>query len=338
MSTGGPASAEGSPLGEFGRIAAYFRPLASGVPGAFGLTDDAALLDIPADRQLVVTADGMVAGIHFLPDDDPADIAHKILAVNLSDLAAKGATPLAYSLVMALPRNVGDDWVARFAAGLGQAQARFHIDLLGGDSVSTHGPLSLTINALGLVPPGCMVRRSGARPGDGLFVTGTIGDAALGLGLVLGTLVAPVTSDDRTHLLARLRRPTPRVAFAAGLRTIASAGLDVSDGLVADLRHLAQASDVTLRLRVADVPLSPPAARLIAADPTLLQTALTGGDDYEIAFTAPPGAEAAIAAAAHAAGIGVTRIGVVEAGPADIIISDADGKPLEFGVGGWRHA
>lgn len=327
----------GSRLGEFGRIATYFRPLAIGVPGAFDLTDDAAILDIPHDQQLVVTADGMVAGVHFLPGDDPAELAHKILAVNMSDLAAKGAEPLAYSLVMALPRATGDEWVAAFAQGLGEAQRLFRINLLGGDSVSTHGPLSLTINALGIVPRGHMIRRKGAKPGDALFVTGTIGDAALGLKLALGTLTRPVPEADKAYLLGRLRRPTPRLDLVASLRVFATAALDVSDGLVADIGHLAKASAVRLRLDVPSVPLSPATARLVVAEPDLLVPILTGGDDYEVAFTAPADKGEDIAAAAASAGITVTRIGRVVEGEPGVSVIGASGTELSLGEGGWRH-
>ncbi|MDG5493956.1 thiamine-phosphate kinase [Niveispirillum sp. BGYR6] len=327
----------GAGLGEFGRIATYFRPLAVGVPGAFDLTDDAAVLDVPADQQLVATCDGMVAGVHFLPGDDPADLAHKILAVNMSDLAAKGAEPLAYSLVMALPRGTSDEWVAAFAAGLGAAQRAFKINLLGGDSVSTQGPLSLTINALGIVPRGTMIRRKGARPGDAVFVTGNIGDAALGLKLALGTLAQPVPDADRAYLVGRLRRPSPRLELVASLRVFATAALDVSDGLVGDLRHLAAASNVGIALDARTVPLSPAAARLVTRQPELLSAVLTGGDDYEVAFTAPAGKGDDIAAAASSAGVTVTRIGRVTEGPVGVAVLGMGGVEMPIGQGGWEH-
>lgn len=329
---GAPAS-----LGEFGRIERFFRPLAVGVPGAFDLTDDAAVLDVPYDQQLVVTADAMVGGVHFLPGDNPADLAHKILAVNMSDLAAKGAEPLAYSLVTALPRTIGDDWVEAFARGLGEAQKQFKVSLLGGDSVSTSGPLSLTVTALGLVPRTRMIRRKGARLGDALFVTGSIGDAALGLKLAQGALTQPVHEADRAFLLSRLHRPSPRLDFVASLRVFGTAALDISDGLIADLRHMAVASKARLQLDAQAVPLSGPAVRLLLGAPSLRRAILTGGDDYEVAFTAPASLAEDIAAAGSSAGIAVTRIGKVVEGEPGLEILGLDGTEADLGPGGWRH-
>lgn len=332
MTSGGSST-----LGEFGRIERFFRPLAVGVPGAFDLTDDAAVLDVPYDQQLVVTTDAMVSGVHFLPNDDPADLAHKILAVNMSDLAAKGAEPLAYSLVTALPRTVGDGWVEAFAQGLGAAQKEFKVNLLGGDSVSTAGPLSLTVTALGLVPRNRMIRRKGARIGDGVFVTGHIGDAALGLRLAQGGIVAPVSDGDRAYLLSRLRRPTPRLDLVASLRVFATSALDVSDGLIADLRHLAETSKVRLRLDAQSVPMSGPALRVLLASPDLRRLVLTGGDDYEVAFTAPLEKAEDIAAAASTVGVSVTCIGRVVEGEPGLDVLGLDGTPADLGAGGWRH-
>ncbi|MFV3131030.1 thiamine-phosphate kinase [Niveispirillum sp. KHB5.9] len=324
-------------LGEFGRIERFFRPLAVGVPGAFDLTDDAAVLDVPYDQQLVVTTDAMVSGVHFLPQDNPADLGHKILAVNMSDLAAKGAEPLAYSLTTSLPKSIGDDWVEAFAKGLGEAQREFKVNLAGGDSVSTSGPLSLTITALGLVPRNRMIRRKGAKLGDALFVTGSIGDAALGLKLALGAPTQPVSDTDRAYLLSRLRRPTPRLDLVASLRVFGTAALDVSDGLVADLRHLALASKVRLQLDAQAVPMSGAALRLLLNTPSLRKAVLTGGDDYEIAFTAPADKAEDIAAAGINAGIKVTRIGKVIEGEPGLDVLGLEGAEADLGTGGWRH-
>jgi len=332
-----PSGDSGAPgLGEFDRIDRYLKPLAAGYPGALALSDDAALVAVPPGQDLVVTTDAMVEGVHFLPTDAPADIAHKLLAVNLSDLAAKGADPLAYSLVTGLPKTKGADWLAAFAGGLAAAQARWGIHLLGGDSVSTPGPVTLTVSALGLVPQGRMVRRSGARVGDDLYVSGTIGDAALGLAIAFSTLESPEDPRDRAALLDRLRRPEPRVPLASLLRDHATAALDISDGLVADLGHLARASGVRLVVEAASVPVSPAAAGLLAAWPGLLPDMLTGGDDYEVAFTAPAGLRDAIAAAAASAGVSVARIGRVEAG-AGVVVLDRTGAALDLGKGGWQH-
>lgn len=331
-----PGSRPDGALGEFGRIERYLKPLAEGVPGAFGLTDDAAVLDVPADSQLVVTTDAMVAGVHFLPSDPPADIAHKLLAVNLSDLAAKGARPLGYSLVTSLPKDQSESWLASFTQGLEAAQRRWGIGLLGGDSVSTPGPMNLTISALGTVPAGRMVRRAGAKAGDLLFVSGTIGDAALGLLLALGRLERTADFRSDEALIARLRRPEPRLALASMLLEHATAALDVSDGLVADLGHLAQASGVGLVVEAAQVPISSAAAEHLGNWPGLLADILTGGDDYEVAFTAPADAREQIVESSAAVGVPVTAIGRVAAGRG-VQVLDRAGIPLDLGAGGWRH-
>jgi thiamine-monophosphate kinase len=336
---------DASRLNEFQRIERFFKPLTLGNPGALGLADDAALVDPPAGFQIVVTTDAMVAGVHFLVHDDPADIGYKLLAVNLSDLAAKGAEPLAYSLVTALDQATKEGWIERFAAGLGEAQRAFGMRLLGGDSVATSGPACLTISALGLTPTGTARLRSGARPGDCLFVTGSIGDALLGLRLAQGqmpsNLVHALDPADRSFLLARLRRPCPRTAFAPALRTLATAALDISDGLAADLGHMARASGVDLHVRAAAVPLSATARKSVACQPELLPLLLTGGDDYEVAFTAPPSRALAIDEAASAIGLPVACIGEVRACPpqrsGQVIFCDEEGQRLVFARSGYQH-
>jgi thiamine-monophosphate kinase len=323
-------------LGEFGRIERFFRPLAAQFPGALGLTDDAALIAVPPGQELVVTTDAVVSGIHFLPTDSPGDIARKALRVNLSDLAAKGARPMAYLLTLALGRDVDDAWVDAFAQALSHDQARFGIALAGGDSVSTDGPIWVSVTAFGLVEAGRMVRRGGARPGDIVLVTGTIGDAALGLAVATGRLAPP--EEDVHHLLARYATPEPRCALAAAIANYAHAALDVSDGLAGDFTHLCQASRVDGVIEIDRIPLSEPARRVLARDPTRLASILGGGDDYEILFTAPPEAEVAIDAAAKAAGIPVTRIGHMMRGDGRTIFVDASGSTIEIAVPGWTHS
>lgn len=310
---------------EFALIARHFRPLAG--PGALDLQDDAAVLAPPPGCELVLTCDAMVAGVHFLPEDPPDLVGRKLLRVNLSDLAAKGATPLGYLMVVSTPRDTPDSWFAGFAAGLRQDQQEFGVGLLGGDTTSTPGPISLSVTILGCVAPGAVVPRAGARPGDGIWVTGTIGDGALGLAVARGRL-----SDPTGHLLARYRLPVPRV----GLRIcgIASAGMDVSDGLVQDLGHLCRASGLEAEIDAARVPLSGPAR---AAGPAWLTTCLTGGDDYELLLAVPPEREAALQCSAQAAGVPVTRIGRFRSGSAVVIVHGPDGKPLAFDRGGWSH-
>jgi thiamine-monophosphate kinase len=334
MATADPPSS--APLGEFGRIARLLRPLAAGFPGALDLTDDAAVFAPPPGRDLVVTTDAMVEGVHYLPDDPPGDVAAKLLRVNLSDLAAMGADPLAYTLTTALPRSVDDGWLAAFAAGLAADQVRFGIALMGGDSVSVPGVPVLSVTAVGTVPAGRAVRRGGARAGDAIAVTGTIGDAAFGLAVRLGRLVVP--GDDARTLLERLRRPVPRTAFAAALREGATAAADVSDGLVADAGHLARASGLAIEVDAAAVPLSAAVRRLVAADPGRIVDAITGGDDYELVLAATPAAVPALAAAARAAGFGLTVIGRALEGPAGgVSVRDARGDPVPLAGTGWTH-
>jgi thiamine-monophosphate kinase len=312
-------------LGEFSLIARHFRPLAG--PGALGLTDDAALLTPPAGRELVLTADAMVAGVHFLPDDPPDMIGRKLLRVNLSDLAAKGAMPLAYLMTVSAPKATPDTWFAGFAAGLAADQAQYGVSLLGGDTTATPGPLSLSLTIIGHVAPGAAVLRSGAREGDLLFVTGTIGDGALGLAVALGRLADPTG-----HLLDRYRLPRPRIGLA--IAGIASAGMDVSDGLVQDLGHICQASGVSVEVDALHVPLSEPAR---AAGPEWLEACLTGGDDYELLLAAPPEREAALRESAAAAGVDVTRIGRFHAGSPAVVVRQADGSVLPLTRPGWNH-
>ena len=318
---------------EFELIARLFRPLAAGTPGALELKDDAALLAVPPGQELVATSDALVAGIHFLPDDPPDLIARKALRVNLSDLAAKGAKSAFYLLSAVLPRGTSPEWLQRFANGLREDQAAFGIGLAGGDTTATDGPLTLSITALGFVPTGGMIRRSGARPGDAIFVSGTIGDAALGLLVSQGGLGAlgPVS---REHLRGRYRLPEPRVAFGGHLSSFAHAAIDVSDGLVADLDHVLAASGVGARLELGRVPLSPPAQEALASGAARLEDLVIGGDDYEILFTAPPEARTAIQAAAR--DLPIAEIGTVVAGQG-LVIAAPDGTPITLTRTGFRH-
>jgi thiamine-monophosphate kinase len=316
----------GAPLpGEFALIARHFKPLAG--PGGLGLTDDAAVIAPPPGRELVLTADAMVAGVHFLPEDSPADIARKLLRTNLSDLAAMGAAPLGYLLTVSVPRGTPDAWFAGFAAGLAGDQADFGITLLGGDTTSTPGPIGLSLTALGTVAPGEAIRRSGARPGDGLYVTGTIGDGALGLLAAQGTLPDPTG-----WLSDRYRLPRPRLGIAR--YGIVSAALDISDGLVQDVAHLCRASGCDAEIVAADVPRSD-AAR--AAGDEFLPLCLTGGDDYELALAVPQDAETRFVAHASALGVAVALIGRFVAGEGTVRVLAADGSDMPLARGGWSH-
>ncbi|HWK45690.1 MAG TPA: thiamine-phosphate kinase [Stellaceae bacterium] len=321
-------------LGEFGRIARFFTPLATD-PDAFGLTDDAALLRPTPGRELVVTVDAMVEGVHFLPDD-PADlVARKLLRVNLSDLAAMAAVPVGYVLTTALPAHRDDAWLAGFAQGLALDQASFGIRLLGGDSVSTPGPVMLTVTAFGEVELGRAVRRNGARPGDFVWVTGTIGDGALGLLAATGRLSdAPRRHQD--FLADRYRLPQPRSTLGPALAGLATAMLDISDGLAGDLGHIAQTSGVAAEIDAAAVPLSAAASAVLAADPTRLSLVLSGGDDYELLFTAPAAAARALERLAVSHGVPITPIGRIAAGRG-VTVRDADGGEIALSRGGYRH-
>jgi thiamine-monophosphate kinase len=297
-------------------IARYFRPLATH-PGAFGLADDAAILTPPPDCDLVLTTDGVIAGVHFFPDDRPDTIGCKALRINLSDLAAKGAKPLGFLLSAALPAGIEDRWLAGFVAGLGADAERYQCPLLGGDTDRTPGPLSISIAAFGGVPQGKMVRRSTAKAGDRVVVTGTIGDAALGVLLRRDTGLADrlrLPESMRSHLRDRYLLPQPRSALAEAVVQHASAAMDVSDGLAGDLAKLCRASGVAAEIDVARVPLSDAARAALAADPALIETVLSGGDDYEILLTLSPEQLAPFGDAAERAGVPVNEIGRVLAG------------------------
>lgn len=270
-------------MDEFGIIAKYFAPLAG--EGAFGLTDDVALLPRRAGHDLVVTTDGIVEGVDFFGFDPPDTIARKALRVNLSDLAAKGAEPVHYLLNLALPHTITPDWLAGFSKGLAQDQRQFGLTLLGGDTGATDGPLSISVTAFGLVPEGKMVRRSGSRVGDHVYVTGTVGDSGGGLA-IFRRETHSLSDGDRDALVARYRVPQPPVPFASMLRGIAHASVDVSDGLIADLGHIASASGVRIVLEGERIPLSAPLRALWGE--AVLSRAVTAGDDYQVAFTALP--------------------------------------------------
>ena len=322
-------------MGEFDLIARYFtRPARKAV---LGVGDDCALLAPAPGMQLAVSSDMLVEGRHFFPGVDPEALGHKALAVNLSDLAACGARPLAFTLALALPR-VDEPWLAAFARGLLRLADEHGCELMGGDT--TQGPLNICITVFGEVPPGQALLRSGAQPGDDLYVSGTLGDARLALEALLGHVQLPAETLARAR--ARLERPTPRVALGQALRGVASSALDVSDGLLGDLGHILRASGVGACVDTAIT------NSLIAAsaypesaegpfDPELIrQCTLAGGDDYELAFTAPPAQRAAVATAAQASGTPVARIGRIEAQPG-LRLVDAQGQPVEHRYASFDH-
>ena len=320
-------------------IARYFRPLAND-PGAFDLLDDAAALTPPAGADLVLTTDAIVGGVHFFPDDQADQIAKKALRVNLSDLAAKGAKPLGFLLTLALPKAIGEGWLKAFAGGLGADAQAYSCPLLGGDTVRTPGPVTISITAFGSVPQGSMVRRSGAKPGDRVVVTGTIGDAALGLVQRRKAAAAKrwkLNGAQRRYLAERYLLPQPRIAIAEALRRYVKAAMDISDGLVGDLGKLCVASGASAVITVEGLPLSTAARKAIAAEQSQIETVMTGGDDYEIVCTVAPQKLAPFRAAAAAAGVAVAEIGGIVAGRAPPEFLDRDGKAMRFKRPSFSH-
>ncbi|MBS7546116.1 thiamine-phosphate kinase [Ancylobacter oerskovii] len=331
-SEGAKASGEDKLIARlFGRIATH--------PGALGLTDDAAFLAPPPGHDLILTKDALVAGVHFFPEDPPDSIARKAMRVNLSDLAAKGARPLGVLLAFAIPPGMDDAALDAFARGIGEDARAFGAPLLGGDTVRTPGPFTVSITALGAVPAGGMVRRSGAREGQAIVATGTIGDGALGLALRLDAGRAgfrALNADGRAFLADRYLHPRPRLALAGALREHASAAMDVSDGLIGDAAKLLAVSGVAGEIRAAAVPLSAAARAAVAAEPALLETALTGGDDYEILATVPHDRIDALSMVATAAGFGLAVIGSTHAG-SGLSVLGADGAEMRLARRSFSH-
>jgi thiamine-monophosphate kinase len=324
-------------------IIAQLAPLAAGYPGAFGLQDDCALLTPEPGTELVLKTDPIAEGVHFLPDDAPEDIAWKALAVNVSDLAAKAATPVGYLLALSFPAAPTEDWLRRFAGGLEAAQRAFGCHLLGGDTDRRPGPLTISVTAIGRVDQGRMMRRGTARAGDTIFVSGTIGDAALGLALRKDKGLADAWGLSLAEVeLLRLRytRPSPRLALGPALLAHASAAMDVSDGLVKDLGRLVRASGVSARIETIKLPFSAAAARVIAREPARLLQLIGAGDDYEILAAVPASEGNAFAHAARQAGLEVAAIGQLGAaikGEPPVQVIASDGALLHLASPGWDH-
>ena len=326
-------------LGEFEIIARYFAPLATD-PASLALHDDAAVLRVPEGLEVIATCDTLTEGVHFLPGDPPGPIAHKALAVSLSDLAAKGARTYAYLLALSLPQAPTPEWLEGFANGLRALQDETGIALVGGDTNATPGPLSMTVTALGLVPQGHAVLRKGAKPGDRLYLTGTIGDAYLGLTLLQDPARAGVwglSAEEAAFLVDRFRRPSPRCALSLLIRNFAQAAIDVSDGLVSDLEKLCHVSGVGARIDTRRVPFSPPAAKVLEREPSLLASLITGGDDYEIVAAVPEASASAFEAEAETGEIPVTAMGMVVLGSGDAAVLDPEGKAMTFERKGFSH-
>lgn len=334
---------------EDGLIARFFAPLAGAA--ALGLRDDAGLLAVAPGHDLVLTKDAVVAGVHFFPDDPPDAIARKALRVNLSDLAAKRARPIGFLLAIMLPDDWTEDWLQPFARGLGEDAALFGCPLIGGDTVATPGPLCLSITALGEVPARSMLPRTTVRAGDALYLSGTVGDAALGLhvrrhdrsraepastALAAAPWIEALAEADRLHLMDRYLHPRPRLALLDALRH-AGAGMDVSDGLIGDLGKMLRVSGVSARIDLRRLPLSEAARAALKADPSLLGTIVTGGDDYELLVAVAEPARQAFEAEAAACGVDVTMIGRAVQGAEPLSLTGRDGAPIRFENGSYSH-
>mgnify|MGYP003665469733 FL=1 len=317
--------------GEFGFIRTRLAPLARGHVAALDLSDDAAVLTPEPGCQIVVASDMLVAGVHFLETDPPEIAAERAVRSNLSDLAAMGAEPLGYLSSIAWPSGIAEDWRDRFVDGLASAQQAFGFSLLGGDTTSGPGPLTISLTMLGRVPVGTALLRRGAQAGDDVWVSGTIGDAMLGLAMARGDLIAD------PFLLQRYQRPSPRLALGQGLRGLASACLDISDGLIADAGHIAALNGVGIVLQAAQMPVSPAAAHWLSTGPQdRLVRLVTGGDDYELLFCAPATRRGAIGDLGERLELKLTRIGQVITGEGVALIGPA-GEAFETGAGGFTH-
>lgn len=314
-------------LGEFEQIAQIMAPLAQKAKGAFALKNDAAVFSHRNGYENVITTDTLIAGVHFFADDDPRDIAHKLLAVNLSDLAAMGATPRYYTLNASYPNTIETDWIHAFADGLGNMQDRYHIYLLGGDTTRTTGPLTLSLSAIGEIEQGKSLPRQGAHIGDLLCVSGTIGDSALGLLVAQGKL-----NDPTNRLHKRYLRPTPRVELGQKLVGLAHTCLDISDGLMTDFEHM----NVTADIHINNIPLSPAAKDALQKDSTLLSSILNGGDDYELLFSIPQNRQNELMKIAQDSTTKISVIGRITDKNETCLIKE-DGTQLTDLKKGYRH-
>ena len=321
-------------MNEFEAIKHYFASLARSESGAFGLTDDAAVFSVPAGMELVVTKDAICEGVHFVGDEEPALIAGKLLRVNLSDLAAMGAKPYGYFLALMLHDKADDAWLTSFAAGLKSEQERLGITLMGGDTTHTKGVLSLSLTALGLVPRGQALRRAGAKAGDHVYVTGTIGDAALGLQVASRKLLVSKEAD--AYLLERYQLPTPRVELGQMLRGIATACIDISDGLMQDLGHIVESSGVGVTVAWEKIPLSDAAKAVLPQMVNPYEAIVAGGDDYELLFTAPETMHETLQSAAREAKVAITHIGEITEG-SHVKLTDKNGWDILLSKSGYDH-
>lgn len=323
--------------GEFELIERYFAPLTKRSKGSFGLHNDAAVLDVQPGQRLVVSVDCMVAGRHFLPGDPPDTVACKLLRVSLSDLAAMGAVPRAYLLSASWPEDIDESWIAAFSKGLEADQRRFGVTLAGGDTTATGGPMCLSLTAFGEVGAGPVLDRGSLREGDDLYLSGSLGDAYLGLRALRGEL-DDLPESLREELIGRYRCPQPRVSLGPALLVegLAASALDVSDGLAQDLGHLLAASGVGATVWLAEIPVSAAARAALEILGEPLQVLLSGGDDYELLFAAPPENRERLQQLSSGLSLAITRIGQVSAAKG-LTILDTAGRPVAIDIPGWTH-
>ncbi len=322
-------------MNEFEFIASQLKPLAASFAGALNLEDDAAILTPEKGKEFVVTTDALTAGVHFFATDPPQLIAQKCLRVNLSDIAAMGATPYCYSLSLMLPEQTSLTWLTEFCNGLRADQDTYNVHLSGGDTTSTSGRMSFAITMIGTVPAGKAVKRSTARIGDEIWVTGTIGDAAMGL-LALKNTLPKIDAAARDALVQRYYIPQPRNRIATALQDLATAAIDISDGLAADLRHICKASGVGAQVLASKIPVSDHALSLLNTDAVPIEDLISGGDDYEIMFTTNPGKDIEISILSNNFNLKISKIGTLTANP-EIGFIDQDGEILTLSIDGYRH-
>lgn len=323
-------------MDEFALIREFFAPLSRGFDGGLGLTDDAAILPCSNEVDFIVTKDALSEGVHFIGTESPRLLAQKALRVNLSDLAAMGAKPMAYLLAVMLPHHVDSAWVAEFARGLQEDQDTFGIYLAGGDTIATKGPLTFSITAIGTAPAGKALRRSHAQAGDRIFVTGTLGDSALGLELLHRKINIAMQKEARQFLESRYFLPEPRVAAGQRLISLATSCMDISDGLVQDMSHICRASETGAVMEIQKLPLSSAARTLVQEDASLWPAIFSGGDDYELLFTVPEARVPEVASLADELKLPMTDIGHMKAESGATLLDDR-GKPVKIDAPGFRH-
>jgi thiamine-monophosphate kinase len=322
-------------LGEFEIIKTYFSPLSRSEKGAFNLTDDAAVIEIPDGFSMVVTTDTLVEGVHFLSEDLPENIAAKLLRVSLSDLAAMGSIPAYYNLSIATKSGTSSDWFKAFAEGLLADQMQFGITLIGGDTVATSGPLTLSLTAMGFVKKGNAISRGGAKSGDDIWVSGLIGDAALGLRAATGKL-SFVSEKNKKYLISRYTKPVPQTLLGPKLSNHVNSAIDVSDGLIGDLDHICEISKLGADIQIDDIPLSRVAKSVVTEKPDYIDLILSGGDDFELLFTADESFRVIAKSLTKMLDVNLTKIGAM-VDRRSIEIFDKNGDKYFIQNNGYTH-